>query len=232
MTHSFGDRFGYPPQPEAREVRASVEIEAPPEVVFRALADPRELVAWLTDMPSTDASPSDDPAHGSPSDPPHEAANDERDDAGPRFTYPIGGAGWLAHVRAPDGTPGTVSGEFLYVVPARSLTTTWSASWNRFAQEQVKFELVPIDVAGVPGTRVTVTHGRRRAMLVRESTIASARTGANAEDAAWAAVLARLALYVATRNALASTGIATGDLAEAFGALHRRVVAIHQGESA
>jgi len=209
MTHPFGDQFAYPPPP-AREVRASVEIEAPPDVVFRALADPRELVAWLTDMPS----------------------NDEGDDAGSAVTYPIGGAGWLAHVRAPDGTPGTVSGEFLYVVPSRSLTTTWSASWNRFAREEVKFELAPIDVAGVAGTRVTVTHRRPSAMLVREATIASVHTGANAEDDAWAAVLARLAVYAATRNALASSGIASGDLTQAFDALHRRVVAIHQGESA
>jgi len=227
MTQPFDDRFGYPPLPKVREVRASVEIEAPPEVVFRALADPRELVAWLTDMPSSDTPPPDG-ADGSPSD----ASHDGRDDSPSTLTYPIGGAGWLAHVRAPDGTPGTVSGEFLYVVPSRSLTTTWSASWNRFAQEQVKFELVPVDVAGAPGTRVTVTHGQRRVMLVREATIASAHTGANVEDDRWAAVLARLAMYVATRNALASSGIATGDLAQAFDALHRRVVAIHQGESA
>jgi uncharacterized protein YndB with AHSA1/START domain len=232
MTQPFDDRFGYPPLPEMREVRASVEIEAPPEVVFRALADPRELVAWLGDMASSDAPSEGDDAHLPPSDPSREAEDGERDDAASSFTYPTGGAGWLAHVRAPDGTPGTVSGEFLYVVPSRSLTTTWSASWNRFAQEQVKFELVPIDVAGAPGTRVTVTHGQRRVMLVREVTIASAHTGANIEDDRWAAVLARLAMYVATRNALASSGIASGDLAQAFGALHRRVVAIHQGESA
>jgi uncharacterized protein YndB with AHSA1/START domain len=226
MTHPFGDRFGYPPLPEVREVRASVEIEAPPDVVFQALADPRELVAWLGDMPSGDAELE------SPSDPAPDAKSDEGDDRTPTFTYPIGGAGWLAHVRAPDGSPGTVSGEFLYVVPSRSLTTTWSASWNRFAQEEVRFELAPIEVAGVAGTRVTVTHRRRNVMLVREATIASAHTGANAEDDAWAAVLARLAMYIATRNALASSGIAAGDLAHAFGALHRRVVAIHQGDSA
>ena len=227
MTQSFGDRFPYPSPPEAREVRASVDIEATPDVVFRALADPRELVAWLGDMPSHGAAQE-------PEDPARERADDgdERDDAGSSFTYPIGGAGWLAHVRAPDGTPGTVSGEFLYVVPSRSLTTTWSASWNRFGQEEVRFELAPIHVAGVAGTRVTVTHRHRKVMLVREATIASAQTGANAERDAWGAVLARLAMYVATRNALASSGIATGDLAQAFGALHRRVVAIHQGESA
>jgi uncharacterized protein YndB with AHSA1/START domain len=230
MTHPIGDRFAYPPT-HAREVRASVEIEAPPEAVFRALADPRELVAWLGDMPSSDTPPLDDSPHGSPSDPSRDTTSDERDDAASPFTYPIGGAGWLAHVRAPDGTPGTVSGEFLYVVPSRSLTTTWSASWNRFVQDEVRFELAPIEVSGVAGTRVTVTHRRRSAMLLREATIASARTDADAGDAMWTALLSRLAVYVATRNALVSSGIATGDLAQAFGALHRRVVAIHQGDS-
>ena len=226
MTNPFGDRFAYPAPPPTREVCVSAEIEAPPDVVFRALADPRELVAWLSDMPSSD------PAQASPSDPSRDAANDERDDAESSFTYPIGGAGWLAHVRAPDGTPGTVSGEFLYVAPPRSLTTTWSASWNRFAREEVRFELAPIDVGGVAGTRVTVTHRRRSTMLVREATIASAHASVDAADETWTTLLARLAAYVATRNALASFGIATSDLAQAFGALHRRVVAIHQGESA
>ncbi len=231
MTHPIGDRFEYVP-PQTREVHASVEIEAPPDVVFRALADPRELVAWLGDMPSSDTPSADDGTHGSPGDSSRDAGHDESDDRASPFTYPVGGAGWLAHVRDPDGTPGTVSGEFLYVVPSRSLTTTWSASWNRFVQDEVKFDLVPIDVAGVAGTRVTVTHRRRSAMLVRDATIASARTGAEPASDTWAALLARLAAYVATRNALASFGIATGDLAQAFGTLHRHVVAIHQGESA
>ena len=99
-------------------------------------------------------------------------------------------------------------------------------------QEEVRFELAPIVVAGVAGTRVTVTHRRRSAMLLRDTTIASARAAADAERDTWSARLARLAAYVATRNALASFGIAAGDLAQAFGALHHRVVAIHQGESA
>jgi len=225
MTHPIGDRFAYP-SAQAREVHVSVEIEAPPDVVFQALADPRELVAWLGDMPSSDA------ARESPRNPSRDGASDERDAAASPCTYPAGGAGWLAHVRAPDGTPGTVSGEFLYVAPPRSLTTTWAASWNRFVQEEVRFELAPIVVAGVAGTRVTVTHRRRSAMLLRDTTIASARAAADAERDTWSARLARLAAYVASRNVLASFGIAAGDLAQAFGALHRRVVAIHQGESA
>jgi len=231
MTHSIGDVFGREQERERpRSIQASIEIVATPDAVFRALADPRELVAWLGDMPARDAS------HGSPSAPAYAPADPEPGDAHSPpapFAYPLGGASWLAHVRAPDGTPGTVSGEFLYVVPSRSLTTTWAASWNRFAQDEVTFELTPIDVAGVTGTRVTVTHRRREQLLVREATIASARTAAEAGDDAWVALLARLAAYVATTNALARCGIASeDDFTQAFGALHRRVVAIHQGDSA
>lgn len=230
MTHPIGDPFGWERAPERpRSIQASIEIAATPDVVFRALADPHELVAWLGDAPASD------PARGSPSAPSHDRGREERDATSPSapFVYPIGGASWLAHVRAPDGTPGTVSGEFLYVVPSRSLTTTWAASWNRFAQDEVTFELSPVDVAGVPGTRVTVTHRRRGHMLVREATIASARVVADADGETWATLLARLAAYVATLSALARWGIPCGDdFTQAFDALHRRVVAIHQGDSA
>ena len=221
MTHSIGEPFGAGREAEpTRAIRASIEIAATPDDVFRALADPHELVAWLGDAPASDQ--------------PHDATPARRDDRASLpapFAYPRGGASWLAHVRAPDGTAGTVSGEFLYVVPARSLTTTWAASWNRFVQDEVTFELAPIDVAGVAGTRVTVTHRRRSHRLVREATIASARAVTDADGEAWAALLARLAAYVATSSALARWGVASGtDFTQAFDALHRRVVAIHLGD--
>jgi len=228
MTHPIGDLFGRERKPDpTRSIQASIEIAAPPDVVFRALADPHELVAWLGDAP----------AHDTPLPPPGAQSNEPEYDDAPSpsvpYTYPRGGASWLAHVRAPDGTPGTVSGEFLYVVPSRSLTTTWAASWNRFVQDEVTFALAPIDVAGMAGTRVTVTHRRRSDPLLREATIASARPIADAGEDTWAALLTRLAAYVATSSALARWGVPSGDdLTQAFGALHRRVVAIHQGESA
>ena len=230
MTHPIGDPFGRVREARpTRSIQASIEIAATPDVVFRALADPHELVAWLSDAPVSDAS------HASRSAPSHDPASEERDATSPSapFAYPRDGASWLAHVRAPDGTPGTVSGEFLYVVPSRSLTTTWAASWNRFVQDEVTFELAPADVAGVAGTRVTVTHRQRTHWLVREATIASAHTLPAADGDAWPALLARLAAYVATTNAFSYCGIASeDDFTQAFGALHRRVVAIHQGDRA
>lgn len=212
MTHSIGDRFEMEPEP-ARMVLASVEIAAPPDAVFRALADPRALAAWLGG-----ADPHDDRRDAPAASPPHEMNP---------------GGSWLAHVLAPDGMPGTVSGEYLYVVPPRSLTTTWAASWNRFVQEEVSFQLVPIEVGGTPGTRVTVTHRRRAGMLVGHTTVGTVRGAGAIEDDIWPTWLAQLAVYVATWTALARWGTPPeGDATDRFDALHRRVVAIHQGESA
>jgi len=228
MTHSIGDPFGRERAPEStRSIQASIEIAAPPDVVFRALADPHELVAWLGDAPG----------HDTPLPPPGAQSNEPEYDDAPSpsvpYTYPRGGASWLAHVRAPDGTPGTVSGEFLYVVPSRSLTTTWSASWNRFVRDEVTFELVPLEVAGVAGTHVTVTHRRGSDARLRTATIASARSVVDGDGDGWVALLARLATYVAMSSAFSRWGAASGDdFTQAFGALHRRVVDIHQGESA
>ena len=83
-------------------------------------------------------------------------------------------------------------------------------------RDEVTFDLTPIDVAGVAGTRVTVTHRHRSDVLFREATIASARAVADAVS-----------------SAFARWGVAPNDdFTQAFGALHRRVVDIHQGESA
>jgi len=220
MTHPIGDRFREPWSAPARVVHASIDIAAAPDVVFRALSDPRELVAWLGDAGAADA--------------PHEGSGDDSGDVSPPrapFTYPIGGASWLAHVRAPDGTPATVSGEFLYVVPPRSLVTTWSASWNGFVQDEVTFELTPIEIAGGAGTRVTVTHRTRGQRVLREATRASASVPRITQDDIMNTLLARLAAYV-TMRALVHPGDPSGsDIAHAFDALHRRVVAIHSGET-
>lgn len=229
MTYSIGDPFSETREAAPRSIQASIEIAATPDVVFRALADPRELVAWLSDAQSSDAPPRSSIM------PPQEAPSDGRDvPTSPSLpsTYPRGGTSWLAHVRAPDGSPGTVSGEFLSVVPSRALTTTWSASWHRFAQDVVTFELASVNMAGVVGTRVTVTHHRRADSLLRDATIASARSIANGEGDPWAPLLGRLAAYVALTNAVSCSGIASEvDFTQAFDALHRRVVAIHQGDS-
>jgi uncharacterized protein YndB with AHSA1/START domain len=175
-------------------VRASVDIAAPPAEVFRALIDPRELAAWLGGEPM-------------PTDP-----RDAHSDDAARV---LPGARWRVPAIAPDGTAAAVSGEYLSVAPPHRLETTWRASWSDFATERVRFELVPIDVGGVAGTRVTVTHTRARSRR-HATTSALSRIPVQADDA-WPSLLARLAAHVAT----------TGALVRGFDALHRAVVDLH-----
>jgi uncharacterized protein YndB with AHSA1/START domain len=118
------------------------------------------------------------------------------------------------------------------VDPPRRLETTWRTSWTGAAPERVRFELAPIEIDGRAGTRITVTHTRAELRAhATVPTVTHASTGV--EDDLWPTLLARLIAYVMTIDALARWGdSSSGDLAQAFDALHRRVVAIHQGESA
>ena len=202
MPHVTGDPIESPAEP-AGIVRASVDIAASPAEVFRALVEPCELAAWLGGEPM----PAD----------PRDAQPDEHSNPQP-------GAVWRAPAIAPDGTSGVVAGEYLLVLPPHALETTWRASWNDFATERVRFQLVPVDVGGVAGTRVTVTHTRAEARLLAPSN-AFAATAAHAD--VWPAFLARLAAYVATASALAHWAGRDGASADAFGALHRAVVDLH-----
>lgn len=112
-------------------VRETVDIAAPPERVFRALTDPRELPAWW----GGDAGP---------------RTRDWQVDARP-------GGAWRATTRDRDGREGTLAGEFRVVDAPRTLEHTWQSGTDD-APSVVRWELEPREVDGVAGTRVTVTH--------------------------------------------------------------------------
>ena len=195
--HPIGDPPGRPAE-TAEVVRESTDVAAPAGDVFRALADPHELAAWLG-------------RYAPPSDPDPRAATDEPS----MRTVAAPGTRWEARVIAPDGTTGVVTGEYGTVIPPRLLETSWRASWNDFTPERVRFELVPIEVGGVAGTRVTVPHTRAAMRWLAPS---SAFHAALARADLWPTLLARLAAYVAT-----GTLVPWG----AFDALHRAVVEVH-----
>jgi uncharacterized protein YndB with AHSA1/START domain len=198
----------YTATPSSSVVRESVDIAASPDAVFRALVDPHELAAWLGgDEPRDPREPEVPPDD-------HAAA---------------AGRSWRAPALAPDGTRGSVRGEYLVVDPPRRLETTWRASWNHFVPERVRFELVPIDVGGTTGTRVTVTHTRA---IVRLLATASAETRASAiANDLWPSLLARLAAHVAIVTTAAHWAESQhGSPEHWFDALHRAVVATHHGE--
>lgn len=143
------------------EVRAVVDIAAAPEDVFEALTNPRELAAWLRGV--------DDYSLG-------DEWNDE----------PTAGVTWQSPAIGPDGVAGTVRGEFLLVDAPRRVVSTWYASWDHYDRTIVRYELEPVEVDGVAGTRVTVIHSAPLAHAQRVSQLGAARDG-------WTMMLARLA---------------------------------------
>jgi uncharacterized protein YndB with AHSA1/START domain len=213
MTGTFEDGRTAVRDDERETVRASVDVVATPDAVFRALVEPRERAAWLGGGDPRDAGDASD------------GRSDEGGDGSVSHqAHP--GARWHSPAIAPDGTAGTVAGEYLHVAPPRRLDTTWRASWNDFAPEHVRFELVPIEVDGAPGTRVTVTHTRlpRGATTTARLGLSSLHPRAPVTGEQWSSLLTRLAAHAAARSLAAHW---TGDAPDAhwFDALHRAVVA-------
>lgn len=112
-------------------VRTEIEIAAPPERVFDALTDPRELGAWW--------------------------GSDETYRTSDWQLDPTPGGEWSAHTVDADGIEGTLHGEVRVADAPHRLEYSWRASWDD-GESVVRYELEPVRVGGAPGTRLTVTH--------------------------------------------------------------------------
>ncbi len=102
---------------DAGTVLATVDIAAPPERVFRALAD--DVARWW----------------GSP---------DTYQVTSYTADLRVGGT-WRSEGTGADGTPFSVGGEFVEVDPPRKLVQTWAAAWVPGAPTRVTYTLEPID---------------------------------------------------------------------------------------
>jgi len=109
-------------------VVASVDIAVPPERVFQALTDPRELLKWW----------------GSP-----EVYRTEEWNIDLR----VGGR-WECRGHGADGKPFTVDGEFRVIEPPKRLVYTWHGSWYEGAPTTLTYRLEPVP----GGTRVILRH--------------------------------------------------------------------------
>ncbi|HSP15101.1 MAG TPA: SRPBCC domain-containing protein [Thermoanaerobaculia bacterium] len=117
-------------------VVSEIEIGAPPEAVFRALTDSKELFAWWGTEPSVDLKRFDMDAR-----------------VGGRWSFegsdtagrPVNG---VTHFEA--------HGEIVEMVPPRLLAYTWIANWHDDPKQRtlVRWELEETKT----GTRVRVTH--------------------------------------------------------------------------
>ncbi len=130
-------------------VRATVDIAAPPERVFRALTDPAELAAWWA--PHDGGGVGGEGAGRAPAERSPKPSQEWRVDLRP-------GGRWSLRTRDAAGRPAAVRGEYRVVDPPRALECSWRASWDDDAETTVRYELAPIEVGGAPGTRLTVTH--------------------------------------------------------------------------
>jgi uncharacterized protein YndB with AHSA1/START domain len=111
-------------------VRTVVEIAAPPERVFEALTDPRELGTWWSDDDTQRTDCASDPRPG---------------------------GSWHVRTFGPDGTEQVFAGEYLVGEPPSRLVQTWRAT-DDAESSIVRYDLEPVEVGGSDGTRLTVTH--------------------------------------------------------------------------
>jgi uncharacterized protein YndB with AHSA1/START domain len=132
-------------------VRATVDIAAPPERVFRALTDPAELAAWWAPHDGGEGGGGEGGAGRAPEERSQKPSQEWRVDVRP-------GGRWSLRTRDAAGRPAAVRGEYRVVDPPRALECSWRASWDDDAETTVRYELAPAEVGGAPGTRLTVTH--------------------------------------------------------------------------
>jgi uncharacterized protein YndB with AHSA1/START domain len=114
--------------PDQDAVISEIHIAAPPDRVFAAISDPRQLVQWW-------------------------GQNDKY-----RHTNWTGdirpGGTWRSEGKGADGQTYEVTGEYLEVEPPTLLVYTWVASFSKHPKSFVRWELKP----SAGGTHVTVRH--------------------------------------------------------------------------
>ena len=127
--------------PELDSVVGEIFIAAPPERVFQAITDPRQVPQWWGQQGLY-------------------RITEWKGDVRP-------GGKWSSVGVGDDGTSFRVDGEYLEVDPPRLLVHTWVASWTGAQKTTVRWELEPRDVHGLQpsgprrmgnGTMVRIRH--------------------------------------------------------------------------
>ena len=137
------------PIPEQDSVVREIEIAAPPQRVFQALTDQRQLFTWWGAEPSVDL-----------------RKFDMEGRKGGKYYYecvakPGSNLGPVAEILHKNGASSFVcKGEVLEYDPPRLLVWSWIANWHEHPEQAttVRWELTPT----AKGTRVRVTHSGLR----------------------------------------------------------------------
>lgn len=109
--------------PDQDTVELEIFVAAPPERVFQAITDPKQMPRWWGQQGQYRIS---------------EFQADLRP-----------GGKWASIGVGPDGNPFRVEGEYLEVDPPRLLVHTWIKSWSNSPTTIVRWELEPRDVHGL-----------------------------------------------------------------------------------
>jgi uncharacterized protein YndB with AHSA1/START domain len=165
--------------PDNDTILAEVFIAAPPDRVFEAIADPKQLAQWWGQKGVFQVL-------------------DTKSD------FRIGGK-WTYEGVGPSGTPFHMEGEYVEIDRPRLLVQTRRADWVGEFETVVRWELEPHDVHGLHGSG---THrvGTGTLVKVRHSGFAGHLEQAKNHHAGWSASLGWLRAFVEKGETAASRG--------------------------
>jgi uncharacterized protein YndB with AHSA1/START domain len=157
--------------PDNDVVLAEIFIAAPPERVFQALTDPKQMSKWWGEKGRY-------------------RVTENQSDLRP-------GGKWSSAGVSADGKPFQVDGEYLEVDPPRLLVYTWNPSFAHLLKTTVRCELEPRDVHGLQhrGPRRV---GTGTLVKIRHEGFAGNVQQAQGHSIGWAKVLGWMQAFVET----------------------------------
>jgi uncharacterized protein YndB with AHSA1/START domain len=155
--------------PNQDAIVGEIFVAAPPERVFQAISDPKQMPLWWGQKDMYRIT---------------EWKNDLRK-----------GGTWSSVGAGVDGKAFRVEGEYLEVDPPRLLVHTWIASWSKSLKTVVRWELEPREVHGLQH-RGPQKAGTGTLVKVRHEGFANAPQDAVDHSKGWTRVLAWMRAYV------------------------------------
>lgn len=155
--------------PDQDTIVVEIFIAAPPERVFQAITDPKQMPLWWGQQGLY-------------------RVMEWKGDVRP-------GGKWVSSGVAADGSPFEVDGEYLEVDPPRLLTHTWKASWANMPKTTVRWELEPQDVHGLQH-RGPQKMGKGTLVKLRHSGFAGHPKAAADHGQGWVRVLGWMQAFV------------------------------------